>query len=434
MPIEVTLLALRHARSLLHALGMPGDPTPKALHPALAWRRAGLMAVTGRADGPGLVAPVALSAAADGTLAALRAIAPQATLPDSGSLLLGERARLLGLRRRGRISANGSCRLISARGGRMALNLARPDDWDLVPALLGQPATDWDAIERIAAGQARDDLFERGQLLGLPIALDEAPPAPALPFAMHRLGEGRIRTRLPLVIDLSSLWAGPLAGSLLVSAGARVVKVESLHRPDGARSGDPRFFDLLNGGKYSIALDFTASADVARLGDLVAAADIVIEGSRPRALAQIGIDAEEKARRGATWISITAHGREGAAADRVGFGDDAAAAGGLSAAMARGWNEPLFAGDAISDPLTGLVAALAAWAGWRQGGGLLIDVPMARTVAHGCALYEATPEELRDWQALANVDQAQLDPMRAAAGVARPLGADHAMLRMLAAS
>jgi len=52
--------------------------------------------------------------------------------------LLGERARLLRLGRHGRISANGSCRLLTARGGTVALNLAWPDDSDLMPALLGE--------------------------------------------------------------------------------------------------------------------------------------------------------------------------------------------------------------------------------------------------------------------------------------------------------
>jgi crotonobetainyl-CoA:carnitine CoA-transferase CaiB-like acyl-CoA transferase len=429
MSTDATPLALRHARALLHVLGMVGEPAPVPLHPALGWRRAGLMTLTGRADGPGLVAPVALSTAADATLAALRAIAPDAALPDSGALLLGERARLLGLRRQGTVSANGSCRLVEARGGRLALNLARADDWDLVPALLGEPATDWNAIERIAAGQGRNDLIERGRLLGLPIAPDETPPAPASPFEIQRLGEGKARMGAPLVVDLSSLWAGPLAGSLLAAAGARVVKVESLRRPDGARSADPRIFDLLNAGKQCVAGDFADAAGRAWLRDLVAAADIVIEASRPRALAQIGIDAEEVARRGATWISITAHGRKGAAAAWVGFGDDAAVAGGLSSAMARGWGEPLFAGDAIADPLTGMAAALAAWAGWRRGGRVLIDVAMARVIAHGCSLYEAAPGELRDWQALAAADRAPLYPLRAARGVARAPGADNACWR-----
>lgn len=427
-PQPADSLALRHAEALLQALGIAATPTVRADHPALGWHRAGLMAITGRADGPGLVAPVALTAAADGALAALQAIAPDAILPDNGALLLGERARLLGLGRRGRGSANGACRLVDAQGGRFALNLARPEDWESIPALLGAPATDWTGVEALAARQSRDAIVAQGRLLGLAIAPDERPAPPTAPFAIACLAWPAPRPGPPLVVDLSALWAGPLAGSLLAMAGARVVKVESRRRPDGARNGDLRFFDLMHGGKASIALDFADPSDRARLHALIAAADIVIEGSRPRALAQLGIDAAAQARRGATWVSITAYGRTGDAADWIGFGDDAAVAGGLSSAMARGWDEPLFAGDAIADPLTGLTAALAAWAGWRQGGGWLVDVPLSRVIAHACALYEAGPEELRNWQTLAQADAAPRYPMRTPSGHARMIGADNGLL------
>jgi crotonobetainyl-CoA:carnitine CoA-transferase CaiB-like acyl-CoA transferase len=418
-------LALRHASALLDALGMQGRPEPLGDHPALAWRRAGLMAITGSPEGPPLVAPVALTAAADGALAALRAIAPDLRLSANGAALLGERARLLGFTRQGSVSANGSCRLVAARDGRFALNLARIDDWDLMPALFGEDAADWSAVAEVAARQCRDDLVARGRLLGLAIAPDETPPVPAAPFTITRIAQARRRTGMPLVVDLSPLWAGPLAGSLLAAAGAQVVKVESPRRPDGARGGDPSFFNLMNAGKLSVALDF---ADPGALRDLIAAADIVIEGSRPRALQQMGVAAEEMARRGATWVSITAHGREGEAAGHIGFGDDAAVAGGLAAAMARGWHEPLFAGDAIADPLAGLTAAFAAWAGWLSGGGVVVSVPLSRVVANACALHEAGPEELQHWQAMAQTDTAPLYPMRAPASAAPALGADNARL------
>jgi hypothetical protein len=48
-------LALRHASALLDALGMKGSPEPLGDHPALAWRRAGLMAITGSPEAPPLV-------------------------------------------------------------------------------------------------------------------------------------------------------------------------------------------------------------------------------------------------------------------------------------------------------------------------------------------------------------------------------------------
>ena len=419
-------LAADHAGALLRLFGMQGVVRAASDHPALAWRRAGLMAVTGRTDGPGLVAPLALTAVADGALAALRAIAPDAVLPENGALLLGERARMLGFSRRGRVSANNSCHLLDSCDGRIVLNLPRVDDWELVPAWLGEPASDWTALARITASQPRAALLEQGRLLGLAIAPDQALDPPAAPFVIEQLAAPRLVARMPLVVDLSALWAGPLAGSLLGAAGARVIKVESTRRPDGARGGGPEIFDLLNAGKASVALDFSDAADVRMLRRLVAAADIVIESSRPRALAGLGIDAEAEARRGATWLSITAHGRTGGAENWIGYGDDAAVAGGLTDAMRSAWGETLFAGDAIADPLTGITAAFAGWASWRGGGGRMISLALSEVVAHARGLYQAGCGEIREWQALAEADDRPLYSLRAADTTAPALGADTA--------
>ena len=406
-------IALAHARELLAALGVDGDPRPRGEHPALAWRRCGLMAVTGRDDGPGLVCPAPLTAAADGALAALAALAPDAALPANGAALLGERARLLGLPRRGTTSPGGTCRLLPTRDGRIALNLAREDDWALLPALFECDAVDgWPAVERLCGDRSSGELRERGALLGLALAVEGETPAPHTPFAIERFGSPRSSARRPLVVDLSSLWAGPLAGSLLAITGARVIKVESLRRPDGARLGSPGFYRLLNGMKEVVELDFATSEGIDRLRGLVAKADIVIEGSRPRALAQLGIEARAIAATGATWVSLTAHGREGEAGNRIGFGDDAAVAAGLSAVMRASWGESLFAGDAIADPLTGITAALAAFATWRGGGGALVGLSLADTVAHALTLPQASGAELHGWQALAEADTAPLHPLR----------------------
>jgi len=378
--------------------------------PALAWRRAGLMAVTGLSDAPALVCPLALANAADGALLALRHLAPAADLPRNGALLLGERARLLGLTRQGRISANGSCHLLDTADGRIALNLARGDDWGLLPALVeDEAATDLAGLTALVARRPTTALVVRGAELGLAIAADR-PVRPPRHWRVQRSGRPVRRRAQPLVLDLSSLWAGPLAGSLLAMLGAEVVKLESLSRPDGARAGHAGFFALLNGMKQQISLDF---ADRAALAAQVARADIIIEGSRPRALAQLGIDARREVARGAVWIGITGHGRSGANALRTGFGDDAAVAGGLASAMAAGWGTPMFAGDAIADPLTGIHAALAGWQAWRGGHGALIDVSLRRTLAFAQHAGRARGRMLADWQAAAIADTAPFYPLRA---------------------
>jgi crotonobetainyl-CoA:carnitine CoA-transferase CaiB-like acyl-CoA transferase len=188
-------------------------------------------------------------------------------------------------------------------------------------------------------------------------------------------------SRKIVVVELGSLWAGPLCGSLLAAAGADVIKVESTGRPDGARSGPSAFFDLLNGGKRSVALDL-ATADGARaLRALLAGADVVIEASRPRALEQLGIDAPALVAGDGprAWVSITGHGRTGSAREWVAFGDDAAVAGGLVA-----WDDagPVFCADAVADPTTGVVAAVAALEALAAGGRHLLDVPLAAVAAH----------------------------------------------------
>jgi crotonobetainyl-CoA:carnitine CoA-transferase CaiB-like acyl-CoA transferase len=183
-----------------------------------------------------------------------------------------------------------------------------------------------------------------------------------------------------VVVDLSSLWAGPLCGSLLALGGADVIKVESIARPDGARSGPPAFFDLMNAGKRAVALDFGARRDLDRLQRLIDRADVVIEASRRRALDQLGVD-RSAAR---VWLTITGFGRD---SDRVAFGDDAAVAGGLVK-----WKRetPEFFGDAVADPLSGLTAAAEVVRALVRGGRWSIDVAMAGVAA----AFAGAPGEL----------------------------------------
>ena len=191
------------------------------------------------------------------------------------------------------------------------------------------------------------------------------------------------------VVDFSALWAGPLCAHILGSAGARVIKVETPTRPDGSRRGDPEFYRLLHAGHESVVLDPGDPAQRSALADLVASADIVIEASRPRALAGFGLDATAFAESGGTWISITAHGR---ASNRIGFGDDIAAGAGLVARADDG--TPLFVGDAIADPLTGLTAAVLAMSAPADGAGRLWDIAMSSIVA--ATLDPATATEPTD--------------------------------------
>ena len=118
-----------------------------------------------------------------------------------------------------------------------------------------------------------------------------------------------------------------------------------------------------------------------RLARLLVGADVVLEASRPRALEQLGLDARALVAGGGprVWASITGHGRTGSERDRVGFGDDAAVAGGL---VAWGEQRPHFVADAVADPATGLIAAAAVVDALAQGGRWLLDISLAGVAAH----------------------------------------------------
>ena len=361
-------------------------------HPAFAWAESGAMALTGSADGPPAATRGRLATAARGAVRAFGALAgDDAVAGLDGPAMLGERAAIAGWTRRGRVSVGGTCRLVRGRDGWLAVSLPRADDLASLPAWLAcaVDADPWATVVDVARTRAVGPLVARARLLGLAAAV-AAPPAPITPpwVSLVRCGTAIARPPSvpPLVVDLSALWAGPLCGDLLARAGARVVKVESTRRPDGARGGPPAFLDLMNGGKESIALDFGDARDRATLRRLLARADVVLESARPRALAQLGCDAAQlvAARPGMTWVSITGHGRSGRRGSWIAFGDDAATAAGLAWATGRaaGLHEPLFCADAIADPLTGLHAAVAALAAWRAGGGVLVSLALCAVAAH----------------------------------------------------
>ncbi len=342
------------------------------------WAASGAMALTGLPDEP-LGAPEPLIEGVERLARPFPGLEPLA--------LLGERAALMGLWRRGTTSCGGSCRLLAASDGWIAVSLPRAEDMEAVPAWLeldevprSAPAT-WSAVAMNLVERNPDELVERAQMLGLPVArLGEAVDSPAV--SAIRLGDAPAQVDLGdlLVIDLSALWAGPLCGDLLAQAGAAVVKVESLTRPDGARRGPPAFFDLLNWRKRSVVLELQRTEGRRLLHALVQQADIVIEASRPRALTQLGISARDVVRGGGpqVWISITGHGRSRPTANRVAFGDDAAVAGGL---VAWAGPTPMFCADAAADPLTGLTAANACLDALATGGRWLLDVSMAGVCA-----------------------------------------------------
>jgi hypothetical protein len=288
------------------------------------------------------------------------------------------------------------------------VNLARPEDWELLPAWLEtEVSADWATLQGVLRHGCAADLLERARWLGMAVALHAPPIAAADDGAMPAWFQSKnlampqlAKTgRPPRVLDLSSLWAGPLCGQLLRQAGAEVIKIEHPQRPDGARRGPARFYQAMNEGKASLLLDLRLGRDRARLLQEIAASDIVIDAFRPRVWAQFDLAPDELVRRqvGLSWISISGYGTgygigeaaDDPAANWIAYGDDAAVAAGLSWRMQESAGTPIFCGDAIADPLTGLHAALLAWASHISGGGRHLSIALRSVVAHCIACGDA---------------------------------------------
>ena len=326
--------------------------------------------------------------------------------------MLGERGSHGNYTINGRVSAGiGGSRLMQASdGGWFALTLIRIQDRELLPALFMDETLDIHCPDAIAAAVAKhpcSELVARGRLLGLPVAsADETPASPPVEV----LATGQMRQRMPdhtpLVIDLSAIWAGPLAGHLLWLAGADVVKVESASRPDLIRRDDPATFDLINQGKASVLVDLSSDMQKAALLELIRRADVVIESARVRALKQLGIDADALVREvpGLVWLNVTGHGVNVEAADWVGIGNDCGVAAGLTRAMADAGGEIGYVGDAITDPLTGITTALHGWRAYRSGKAQRLAFSMSAIGAQALAEERAfdrdrLDSELRGWSA-----------------------------------
>ena len=322
---------------------------------------------------------------------------------DGSALLRGDRVDARGPHQ------DDSVRILSAADGRVAINLPRGCDWELVPAWLDLPINPVPTWADVAAGvQARPvaQVASRAGELGLAVAPCPAPGAEPRDDQMtHRHPTGRVRpwvldlaagTDYPrldetVVIDLSALWAGPLLGALLAGAGAGVTKVEDPRRRDASHPAPTAQATALNDMKMLAEVPFSGTG-IARLATLVDEADIVIEGSRPRVLDALGLGPAHGLRSNQLWISITAYGRSGPWSGRTGFGDDTAAAAGLYDERDGGGH---IVGDAVADPLSGLHGAVAALAAVLGGHSGHIDVAL-RDAAVAAASMAAAPRPPED--------------------------------------
>ncbi|MFJ8540119.1 CaiB/BaiF CoA transferase family protein [Streptomyces sp. NPDC093591] len=119
------------------------------------------------------------------------------------------------------------------------------------------------------------------------------------------------------VVELAGIGPGPFAAMLLADLGADVVRVD---RPGGTGLAIDTAYDVTNRNKRSVIVDLKSPDGPARVLELAARADILIEGYRPGVAERLGVGPEACHARNPALVygRMTGWGQEGPLAHRAG--------------------------------------------------------------------------------------------------------------------
>lgn len=201
------------------------------------------------------------------------------------------------------------------------------------------------------------------------------------------------------VVDLTQFLPGPMMTVMMADHGAEVIKVEPAagdpardQAPFADYGGEARsvWFANLNRGKASLVLDLKSESGKAALRDLIAGADVLVEGFRPGVMARLGFDYESaKAINPAIiYCSISAFGQHGALAHHPAHDMAVQALAGFLSVNDGPDGTPVVPGAPSADMaagLTALSAVLMALIGRdRTGEGAYIDCAMFDSLLPWC--------------------------------------------------
>jgi crotonobetainyl-CoA:carnitine CoA-transferase CaiB-like acyl-CoA transferase len=196
------------------------------------------------------------------------------------------------------------------------------------------------------------------------------------------------------VLDLSRVLAGPWATQLLADFGAEVIKIEKPGSGDDTRGWGPPYVEGENGareaayflsanrGKKSVCIDIAAPEGAELVRDMANRSDVVVENFKVGGLARYGLDyaSLNALNPRLIYCSITGFGQDGPYAERAGYDFVIQGMGGLMSVTGEPGGEPMKAGVALIDIMTGLYASNAIMAALarreRTGDGQHIDVAL----------------------------------------------------------
>lgn len=204
-------------------------------------------------------------------------------------------------------------------------------------------------------------------------------------------GEGPLRDLR--VIELNAIGPVPFAAGLLADLGADVLRIES---PAGQLDLVDEECAVHLRGRSTVTLDLREPQALVVARELIATADIVLEGFRPGVMERLGLDPAELVRENPQLIvgRMTGWGQEGPLAHRAGHDIDYIAAAGALRAFGRIGETPVpplnLVGDFGGGAMFLLVGVLAAlWERQQSGQGQIIDAAMVDGTAYLMMLIQS---------------------------------------------
>ncbi len=275
--------------------------------------------------------------------------------------------------------------------------LDAPPDWEEIRAAFAQ----WDSGELEEAANAQ----------GLPLTIARTPqewlqhPHGALlastpVIEIEKIADGDPQPFAPderplsgvRVLSFTHAVAGPTVGRTLAEQGADVLNITYPNHFE-----HDFIYNEANVGSRSTTLDLRVPDHRARVEELLASTDVLVDNHRPGKMAAHGLDPRQLKDRhpGIVSVSVNAYGHEGPFNDRAGFDMNGSAASGVMA-VEGGDGDPLLPPTGmLNDFITGYLGAAGATAALirraTEGGSYLVKVSLVRTAMFALSLGTVDP-------------------------------------------
>ena len=208
------------------------------------------------------------------------------------------------------------------------------------------------------------------------------------------------------VLDVSTLFAGPMAATLLADFGADVVKVEHprgdpLRTHGRVKDGHGLWWKMLARNKWTVTIDLSVLDGRELLRGLAREADVLIENFRPRVMERwgLGYEALSDGNPGLVMLRTTGFGQFGPYADRRGFGTLAESMSGFAALTGEPDGPPTLPPAALADGIAGITGAYAVMLALyhrdaRGGRGQVIDLAIIEPILTVLGAQPTTYDQL----------------------------------------